>query len=92
MSCTDTEASPTFFSGGSICLIQVGAHSHSQTVNFHTECRLLNDYCTNVTHTAHVNGSMSARLESSEREKVLHASKINGRKKFNSNCMLMLLK
>ena len=36
-----------------------------------TDCRFLNDSCANVTYIVHVNGNMSARLESSEGKKKL---------------------
>ena len=36
-----------------------------------TSGKLLNDYCANITYIIHVNGNMSARLETSEGEKML---------------------
>ena len=36
-----------------------------------TGCRLLNDYCANVTYIVHVNGNMSARIETMEGERML---------------------
>ena len=36
-----------------------------------SDCRLLNDYCSNITYIVHVNGDMSAILLTSEGETIL---------------------